>query len=110
MAKRHPSHAVPGAKRGRPPGSPNVLTKDVREQINLFVKSVDVKELKALWRKVKKEKPESAFSTYVRMLEYFVPKLQSVSLSSAEDGPLVVEIRERHVDTHSDFSPKEGVK
>lgn len=82
---------------GRPKGSVNLLTKEAREQMQMFVKGVSQRELKSLWARVKRTKPEQALTTYVAILKHFVPPAKEAEPGSSSDKPLVVEVRERSV-------------
>lgn len=68
---------APGTKKtgGRTKGTPNKITKQLRECITSFLED-NFDEAVAAWSNIKK--PESKLKLYIELINYAVPKLQSV--------------------------------
>lgn len=93
---------------GRPKGSVNLLTREAREQMQLFVKGVSTRELKSLWARVKRTKPEQALAVYVSILKHFVPPVKPEDGPGTKDNPVVVEVRQRALDVSDDSYTSEA--
>jgi hypothetical protein len=66
-------------KRGRPPGSPNKVTKNIREKFEEIIEKKSIKISNWL-DKVADEDPAKAIELITRMAEYVVPKLNKVGI------------------------------
>lgn len=68
---------------GRPKGSPNKVTKKLRERISDF--------LEENWEKIEKDfdqlEPKERVSLFEKLLQYTVPKLQSTELKTPDQEP-----------------------
>lgn len=79
----HPKY--PGA--GRPKGSANISTAQVRETIAKFAQD-NVHRLQEWLEAVAAENPERAADLYLRALEYHIPKLARSEVTGEEGGPV----------------------
>ncbi len=67
---------------GREKGTPNVLTKEIREVYQeLLEKNLD--KVDGWLQEVAKDNPDRALNFIIRLSEFVVPKLQSTSLNSS---------------------------
>ena len=66
---------------GRPKGSPNKVTKDVRDAYKEFVED-NVGSFQAWIEEVAKTNPAKALELVANLSEYFLPKLSGQKLSS----------------------------
>lgn len=73
---------------GRPKGSPNKTTKDVREAIAVFAQA-NVDKMGEWLEAVPEDK---RLDLYLRALEYHVPKLARTEMSGLDGGPLKLEV------------------
>ena len=83
-----------GGKRegaGRPEGSPNKATADVRKAIAAFAED-NVSKLEDWLERVAKDNPKAAADLYLRALEYHIPKLARSELTGIDGEPLVVKV------------------
>ena len=83
-----------GGKRegaGRPQGSSNRTTRDVREAIAVFAQG-NVERLQVWLDEIAKTDPVKASDLYVRLLEYHVPKLARTEMTGEDGGPLNISI------------------
>lgn len=69
---------------GRPPGSPNKATAEVREAIAEFAKA-NVASMSEWLAEV--EDPAKRLDLYLRALEYYVPKLARTEQTGPDGGP-----------------------
>jgi hypothetical protein len=78
---------------GRPAGTPNKVTQELRERIKNF--------LEDNWPQIEQDfsalDPEKRFLLFEKLLQYAVPRLQSteISFEGSGDSDLVREARER---------------
>lgn len=83
---------VPHKPPGRKPGVPNKLTRDIRAQMQAFAEKRTPEELEKLWKKMVRENPGRALEVYVKLCEYFVPKLARHEVTGpGGEGPAIVE-------------------
>lgn len=76
-----------GGKRsgaGRPKGSPNKSTADVRAAIALIAQN-KISEVERWLTRGAKDDPLGAARTFVQLLEYHIPKLSRTELSTGSD-------------------------
>jgi hypothetical protein len=82
----------PNAGKGRPPGSTNKVTRDVRAALTQFAEG-NVEKLQTWLDAVAKDDPARAADLFIRVLEYHIPKLARTELSGSEgNGKLNVQI------------------
>lgn len=76
---------------GRPPGSPNRITAEVRER---FADLVDANTPRLqLWLdEVAAKDPKAAFELWLRMAEFVIPKLHRVQQIDPQQESLVVNV------------------
>ena len=87
--KKRPEDRLP---RGRKPGSVNTITRDVRKVMQAFAEKRSPEELERLWKAMTKANPGRAFELYIRLVEYFVPKLARHEITGpGGEGPAIVE-------------------
>jgi len=67
---------------GRPKGSPNKATKDVREAITLFAEN-NVEKLEGWLDRVAENDPAKASDIFLRAIEYHIPKLARTEISGS---------------------------
>jgi len=80
----------PGDPRaGRPKGTPNRATADVRAAIAAFAEA-NVGKLQEWLDRIAKDEPARAADLFVRVLEYHIPKLGRTMLTGADGGPVNV--------------------
>jgi hypothetical protein len=70
----------PNAGKGRPPGAPNKVTRDVRAALAQFAEG-NVDKLQGWLDRVATRDPAKAAELFVRVLEYHVPKLARTELA-----------------------------
>jgi len=68
---------------GRPPGSPNKATAEVREAIAEFAKA-NVPQMSEWLAQV--EDPAKRLDLYLRALEYYIPKLARTEVTGEDGG------------------------
>lgn len=71
-------------KRGRPKGSPNKSTKEIREALQYIVEK-QLDKLEEAFNKVYEQDPGRFLSLYERFCNFVLPKQQSVEISN-ENG------------------------
>ena len=75
---------------GRPAGSPNRVTAEVREALSDLVVG-NLPRLQEWLDRLAKHNPKAAFEVYVKLLEFCVPKLTRVTVEQpAEPQELIV--------------------
>lgn len=74
---------------GRPKGSPNKATKDVREAIATFA-AANVDSMGEWLAEI--EDPAKRLDLYLRALEYHIPKLARQEHTGKDGGPFVVNL------------------
>lgn len=85
-----PRGSKPGERRGgRQKGTPNKLTRDVREAIATFAQA-NVDRMSEWLNEI--EDPAKRLDLYLRALEYHIPKLGRQEHVGEDGGPIVVEI------------------
>lgn len=86
---------------GRKKGTPNRVTKDVREAIARLAEST-VDQV-AVWLKaVAAEDPAKALDLWLKMIEYHVPKLARTEMTGKDGGAIVTEYPKLNVILHKD--------
>jgi hypothetical protein len=65
---------------GREPGTPNVLTKELR----LILKKIVSKELETLPETIEKMEPDKRTEIILKLLPYVLPKIESVQMDKGE--------------------------
>lgn len=80
-------HPAPNAGKGRPKGSLNSTTRDVREAIAVFAQE-NVHKLQQWLDAVAEDDPARAADLYIRVIEYHVPKLARSEMSGPDGGPI----------------------
>lgn len=70
----------PNAGKGRPPGTPNKVTRDVRAALAEFAEG-NVDKLQGWLDRVATRDPAKAAELFVRVLEYHVPKLARTEIN-----------------------------
>jgi hypothetical protein len=70
---------------GRTAGTPNKVTRDVREAIAVFAQD-NVENMTTWLNQI--EDPAKRLDLYLRALEYHVPKLARTELTGANGGPM----------------------
>lgn len=90
MVKKTAENGVGTGKAGpgRPKGAPNKSTAVAREAIAAFVDANAVK-LQDWLDRVAKNDPEKAFSMFVALVEYHVPKLARTEVTGDKGGPVL---------------------
>lgn len=68
---------------GREPGTPNLLTKEMRA----ILKNIIAKELEMLPETLKKLEPEKRTEIVIKLLPYVLPKVEAVTMEKGE--PLI---------------------
>lgn len=72
---------------GRPKGSPNKATADVRAAIAAFAEA-NVGKLQEWLDRIAEDEPARAADLFVRVLEYHIPKLGRTELANPDGSPL----------------------
>jgi len=67
-------------KKGRPKGTPNKITKEIRLKIDQFITD-KISEIDEIWQELE---PKDKFTFLSKLLEYAVPKLRSQELNITE--------------------------
>ena len=82
----------PGDSRaGRPKGTPNKATADVRAAIAAFAEA-NVGKLQEWLDRIAENEPARAADLFVRVLEYHIPKLTRSTISNPDGSPLNFQI------------------
>ena len=71
---------------GRPKGTPNKATADVRAAIALIAKK-NVSKLQGWLDKIAQDEPEKAAKLFLDMIEYHIPKQARTELATDPDNP-----------------------
>lgn len=78
----------PGDKRaGRPKGTPNKATADVRAAIAMLVQN-NVDSLEGWLKRVARKNPAKAADIFLRTVEYHIPKLHRSEVTGLGGGPV----------------------
>jgi hypothetical protein len=77
----------PGA--GRPPGTPNKATADVRAAFSALLQG-NVKKLNGWLSRVGKEDPARALDLVIKLAEYHIPKLSRTEVTGPQGGPVQI--------------------
>ena len=67
-------------KKGRPKGTPNKITKEIRLKIDQFI-TEKISEIDEIWQELE---PKDKFTFLSKLLEYTLPKLRSQELNISE--------------------------
>jgi len=67
-------------KKGRPKGTPNRVTKEIRLKIDQFI-TEKISEIDEIWQELE---PKDKFTFLSKLLEYTLPKLRSQELNISE--------------------------
>ena len=67
-------------KKGRPKGTPNRVTKEIRLKIDQFITD-KIAEIDEIWKELE---PKDKFTFLSKLLEYTLPKLRSQELNISE--------------------------
>lgn len=99
----------PNAGKGRKPGVPNKVTREVREAIKLALEK-NVDKLGRWFDKVGKDDPARALAIYGHLAEFVTPKLQRVErgIPDATDEELLQEIRRRRAAAEAEEAAPPG--
>jgi hypothetical protein len=92
-----PRGSKPGERRGgRKKGTPNKITRDVREGIRIALEE-NRDQLRPWFKRVGKNDPARALTIFGQMAEYVTPKLQrqEKTILDATDEELLQEVRRR---------------
>ncbi len=77
---------------GRPAGSPNRATAEVRAVFSTMITANQI-HLQTWLDRVAADNPKGALDLYLRLAEYVLPKVQRIDLSTSSTGePLVVNL------------------
>jgi len=76
---------------GRPPGSPNRITAEVRERFADLLAD-NQPRLQGWLDEVAAKDPRAAFELWLRMAEFVIPKLHRVQQLDSPHDPLVVNV------------------
>ena len=76
-----------GNPNGRPKGSKNLTTEQIRDAFQALIES-SLPDIQKWLKQVAKENPEKALSIVERYSDFILPKLQRTELSGGEDKPL----------------------
>lgn len=74
--------------KGRPKGSPNKTTKQVRDAYQLFAEN-NMDKFQAWIDRVAEKNPAKALEIVLAMSEYFLPKLQRTETDITSDGKAI---------------------
>jgi hypothetical protein len=77
-------------------GKPNRATADVRKAIALIAER-NVQKLEEWISRVAVDDPDKAADIFLRMIEYYIPKLQRSELTGENGGPVKIEKIERTI-------------
>lgn len=78
-----------GNRKGRKPGSPNKVTKDVRAAVDFILKS----EFDRFVAEMQKLQGEQYCRTYIKLIEYALPKMRDYSVETTF-APMLNEVIE----------------
>lgn len=91
-AKKSNRGSKPGERRGgRVQGTPNKVTQLARESIALFVEG-NVDRLTGWLDKIAEDSPDKAFSAFMSVVEYHIPKLARTEQTGAAGGPMQIDL------------------
>ena len=76
-----------GNPNGRPKGSKNLTTEQIRDAFQALIES-SLPDIQKWLKQVAKDNPEKALSIVERYSDFILPKLQRTELSGGEDKPL----------------------
>ena len=86
MAKFKPGES--GNKNGRPPGSKNLITRDLREALKILISD----ELTKLPDLLGKLEPKDRVDLTIKLLSFVLPKLEKVDPDYGEPKPTMDEM------------------
>ena len=86
MAKFKPGES--GNINGRPPGSKNLITRDLREALKILISD----ELKKLPDLLGKLEPRDRVDLTIKLLSFVLPKLEKISPTFGEPQPSISEL------------------
>lgn len=81
----------PNAGKGRPKGTPNRATADVRATIALIAER-NAERLETWLARVARKNPDRAADLYLRMIEYHIPKLARTEVTGKDGEELRVRV------------------
>lgn len=76
-----------GNPNGRPKGSKNLTTEQIRDAFQALIES-SLPDIQKWLKQVAKDNPEKALTIVERYSDFILPKLQRTELSGGEDKPL----------------------
>ena len=76
-----------GNPTGRPKGSKNLTTEQIRDSFQALIES-SLPDIQKWLKQVAKENPEKALGIVEKFSDFILPKLQRTELSGGEDKPL----------------------
>lgn len=86
-----------GTGAGRTKGTPNKSTAQAREAVALLVEG-NLPKLQGWLDRIAADDPKAAMDTFVKLLEYHVPKLARTELTGQYEAPNVYTITRRIID------------
>ena len=86
---------------GRKKGTPNRVTKAVREAIARLAEST-VDQVAGWLTTVAADDPAKALDLWLKMIEYHIPKLARTEMTGKDGGPMVTEYPKLNIILHKD--------
>lgn len=86
---------------GRPKGSPNKVTQELRESFKLIAED-NVEELQKALQTLSEKNPDAYVKHLLALSEYVTPKLARSEMTGADNGPLTLYLVDRIEDPESD--------
>lgn len=96
-----------GNPKGRPKGSKNLTTEQIRDAFQALIES-SLPDIQKWLKQVAKDNPEKALSIVERYSDFILPKLQRTELSGGEDKPLTKVVFDFGTETDRDNTDEEA--